>query len=318
MQGLVCVLCFSVFAAVSLASITRNPDDGPGTPDPMCPFPSDELVYFPYPSDCSKYWECFQGHKYLMQCPNNLLWNQDKNYCDFPENVDCEITSTSGPTTTESTTEESKTPSHSTTTPDTTTTTTSTTTTTTPEPTETTEISTESSQETTTTSGLCPNNEDEISYHPYPLDCAKFVECNEGRPRIFTCPGDFFWNDKIKSCDNPENVNCVISTTTESTTPTTTVSTTSSTSQPTTKTTTESSTETSEVTTEPTKTPKPTTPAVLCPDDEPISFHPYPGDCTKFVECTYGKARIDTCPGKLYWNDFAKTCDFPYNVDCEM
>lgn len=64
-------------------------------PDPMCPYPSDEFVYFPYEGDCGKYWACYAGNKYEYTCPDGLWWNQAISVCDYPENVVCDDNSTS-------------------------------------------------------------------------------------------------------------------------------------------------------------------------------------------------------------------------------
>lgn len=59
------------------------------TPDPQCPYPSDEEVFFPNEGDCTKYWMCYQGNKYEFSCLPGLYWNQEKLYCDYPTNVEC-------------------------------------------------------------------------------------------------------------------------------------------------------------------------------------------------------------------------------------
>ncbi|KAJ8970741.1 hypothetical protein NQ317_007997, partial [Molorchus minor] len=39
-----------------------------GAPDPLCPYPSDVLTFYENPSDCSQYYECYEGKKYLITC----------------------------------------------------------------------------------------------------------------------------------------------------------------------------------------------------------------------------------------------------------
>lgn len=51
--------------------------------DPICPYPSEIITYFPFPGDCTKYIECFQGTRYNMSCPPDLFWNQYASTCDY-------------------------------------------------------------------------------------------------------------------------------------------------------------------------------------------------------------------------------------------
>jgi valyl-tRNA synthetase len=62
----------------SSTSTTSDPDDV------TCPDPNDEVAYFPYPGDCNKYWECFEGNKYINDCPSGLWWHQELSKCDSP------------------------------------------------------------------------------------------------------------------------------------------------------------------------------------------------------------------------------------------
>ncbi|XP_023015448.2 peritrophin-44 [Leptinotarsa decemlineata] len=59
------------------------------TPDPSCPYPSDTITYDIDPSNCQRFFECYQGKRYGVVCPNNLYWNHVMNYCDDFEEVDC-------------------------------------------------------------------------------------------------------------------------------------------------------------------------------------------------------------------------------------
>ena len=54
------------------------------TSDPLCPYTSNDITYFPYPGDCTKFWECFAGVKYEMACPAGLWWHQEISQCDYP------------------------------------------------------------------------------------------------------------------------------------------------------------------------------------------------------------------------------------------
>merc|ERR1712156_175383 len=50
------------------------------------------------PSDCSVFYQCSQGEKVSQTCPEGLFFNKEKKYCDWPENVSCELGTSSTPT----------------------------------------------------------------------------------------------------------------------------------------------------------------------------------------------------------------------------
>lgn len=56
--------------------------------------------YFSDPCDCSKFYQCWQGIAYQKSCQSGLLWNQERQYCDWDYNVECSVTAKSPATTT--------------------------------------------------------------------------------------------------------------------------------------------------------------------------------------------------------------------------
>ncbi|XP_059479869.1 probable chitinase 10 [Neocloeon triangulifer] len=42
------------------------------------------------PSDCGKFFICVNGRQTSQNCATGLHWNQDKKYCDWPSNVQCQ------------------------------------------------------------------------------------------------------------------------------------------------------------------------------------------------------------------------------------
>lgn len=42
-----------------------------------------------HPTDCGKFYKCWDGEPVLMDCPDNTIWNPTVLYCDFPKNVRC-------------------------------------------------------------------------------------------------------------------------------------------------------------------------------------------------------------------------------------
>jgi len=47
--------------------------------------------HFPDPESCSSYYHCANNHPFAGSCPPGLLWNGLQDECDFPENVNCDI-----------------------------------------------------------------------------------------------------------------------------------------------------------------------------------------------------------------------------------
>lgn len=45
-------------------------------------------------------------------------------------------------------------------------------------------------------------------------------------------------------------------------------------------------------------------------------LHSHPTDCSKFINCANGVAKIHDCAAGTVFNPASKVCDFPYNVDC--
>lgn len=171
---------------------TSTPGTGPTTPtttvwtpDPICPYPSSEMTYVVHPYNCSLYYECYQGIKYLMACPSPLVFNIDAKYCDYQENVDCSRTSTTVNTTPGPDVTTNEPPSSTTTTPGSSTT----------------------PGSTTTPDNVCANMPDG-TFLSDPSDCSKFYECLYGKTIEGTCPLDLVWNEARLTCDYPENVTC--------------------------------------------------------------------------------------------------------------
>ncbi|XP_053692638.1 mucin-2-like [Sabethes cyaneus] len=53
---------------------------------PHCP--PDKVFFAPH-ADCSKFYQCYYGHLYVLSCPPNQYWNQQLEHCDYPGNVTC-------------------------------------------------------------------------------------------------------------------------------------------------------------------------------------------------------------------------------------
>ncbi|CAG9863438.1 unnamed protein product [Phyllotreta striolata] len=228
--------------------------------------------YYDYPYDCAKFYECFGKKAYLLNCPSNSLWNDKIKECDDHDKVDCSrvipfpptTTTTAKPTTPKPTTPKPTTPKPTTPKP------------TTPKPTH---------APYTTPKIECTTKRE---YYPYPYDCQKYYECSNGKAVLMSCPGVLDWNDKIKTCDQPENVDCsckiaifflvVVASTAINAL------------------------------------------GGLNIDPECVNGFPnyrfYPYDCRKFLGCLSGETKIYSCPTGLYWNEEIKACDVEEKTDC--
>ncbi len=58
-----------------------------------CPEIDDPLnpVFIPHPTNCAKYFFCFDGSTIERECSNGFYWNSEKEWCDYPENVNCNV-----------------------------------------------------------------------------------------------------------------------------------------------------------------------------------------------------------------------------------
>jgi hypothetical protein len=136
------------------------------TPDPFCPFPSDHTTRYPYYGDCSKYWECFEGTKYVMDCPEGLEFNAPLQQCDTPSIANCDPLA--------STTANPNPPTYTT-----------------------------GSTSSNGPGPTCPYPSDDLVYFPYEGDCTKYWECYQGNSYLYTCPEGLWWHEEISQCDYP-------------------------------------------------------------------------------------------------------------------
>ncbi|XP_058124160.1 peritrophin-1-like [Anopheles coustani] len=46
-------------------------------------------VHIPHETECTKFYKCLNGEKIEMDCPENLHWNIEQDYCDYPDVANC-------------------------------------------------------------------------------------------------------------------------------------------------------------------------------------------------------------------------------------
>ncbi|XP_060518419.1 mucin-2-like [Cylas formicarius] len=316
-----------IFIAAAVSSLESS-EETIRTPDPLCPYPSHNVTFYPDPNNCAHYFECYEGNKYSMECPPDLYWNTVSDSCDYLEYVDCTRaqTATTGKSTTP-TTEGSWAPDP-----------------------------------------LCPYPSHNVTFYPNPNNCSQYYECYEGNKYLMDCPPDLYWNTVSDNCDYLENVNCggsaTKSSTSQSTSSTTTAVTKSSTNQPSSSTSSASPTTSRSTTASPADSVcqnKPDGTFVEDPNDctifyecnggkgiaqhcpsgtywnesilscdnaanvqsssptctsNKVEFYPDPQDCSSFYECVNGQISKHRCPDGQSWDPEFVACNFSHEVNC--
>ncbi|XP_055533998.1 peritrophin-1-like [Wyeomyia smithii] len=164
--------------------------------DSHCPEVNDpeNVLHFPHPTDCSKFLTCNWGSLVEQRCPDPLLWNDDKKYCDHAFNVNCDglVTTTKAAVTG-------------------------------------TAVAPGSTSATTSTNApngnKCPetHDPDQPIFLPH-TDCNKFYICSWGGVSLeLKCPPGLHWNVNQNYCDYPELAGCAVGSTVVSTESTTAV-----------------------------------------------------------------------------------------------
>lgn len=146
----------------------------------------------------------------------------------------------------------------------------------------------------------CPrvDQKTETVHLPHETDCTKFYKCLQGTKILMSCPVEqdgykLYFNPCKQVCDWPYNVDCYARKDQS----------------------TQGSLSFTMDVAYPTKCPK------VDPANDSIVL-PFPGDCTKFYECSRGKKIPMDCPEyneyheKLRFNPKTHRCDWPENVDC--
>ncbi|KAI4463759.1 chitin binding peritrophin-a [Holotrichia oblita] len=53
--------------------------------------PNSDQTFYPHPTSCSKFIECNYGEAKVLECIDGLHYSPTLTWCDFPENVNCQL-----------------------------------------------------------------------------------------------------------------------------------------------------------------------------------------------------------------------------------
>lgn len=76
---------------MAVTAITEEEERRFGRPDARCPSIDQpgKVIHLEHPVKCDSFYKCSFGRAYLMDCPQGMWWNQDKQYCDSPQAEQC-------------------------------------------------------------------------------------------------------------------------------------------------------------------------------------------------------------------------------------
>lgn len=202
-----------------------------------------DMAYIPSPESCSLYYQCINGKAYLLACPLGLWFDVQIQTCDDPENVECDLETR--PTTSTST----------------------------------------STASTPTIPIPIPSNCSEapnFSYISSPESCSLYYQCIDGEGFRLSCPTGLWFDFRRQTCDKPELVDCVMTT--------------------------------SDLPSVPTAHP----PITLCEGvlDETFVAHPFA--CSLFYRCFQNESIEQECPPNQWFSFNQQRCTRPYDADCEL
>ncbi|XP_053957248.1 uncharacterized protein LOC128862566 isoform X3 [Anastrepha ludens] len=128
-----------------------------------------ESGLYPHPTDCKKYLRCANGISYVMDCGPGTAFNAALEVCDFMDKVDCSTNRHLDFGTFGNS-------------------------------------AAGGSEDDNKQLVVCPKGA--AGMYPHPLDCTKFLNCNNGIANIKECGPGTAWNPKMEICDFIANVDC--------------------------------------------------------------------------------------------------------------
>ncbi|CAH0718210.1 unnamed protein product, partial [Brenthis ino] len=249
--------------------------------DNGCPIdPSIEKLY-PH-EHCDKFYQCTHGELVLHNCTSNLLFNVDKQECDWPEDVDCGNRTI-------------------------------------PEPCENENDNTSNENESSESENECNCNPQEapsicakdgsdgtLIAHE---NCNQFYKCFNGKHVALSCPGTLLYDAYKKQCDWPENVECgdrIIPEPCENDNDNTSTENGGNSSE----------TDNDNGNNNRTCNCNPQEAPSICTKDGSDGTLIAHENCNQFYKCYNGKPVAMNCPGELLYDPYKEQCDWPENVEC--
>jgi len=261
------VTCKSCDQAPEVIPTTVAPEEVPETPDSnYCPD-----GHYQVDCDCGSFYQCSHGKPTeVIKCPDDLLFNESTERCDWPHNVTCkpcdqapEVTPTTAvPETAAPESVVPETGAPETAAPDT--------------------EAPETEAPETPDSDYCPDGHYQVD-----CNCGSFYQCVHGKPtEVIECPDGLLFNESIERCDWSQNVTCKPCDQVPEVIPTTVA---------------------------PETVPE-TPNSDYCAD----GHYQVDCDCGSFYQCAHGKpTEIIECPDGLLFNESTERCDWPPNVTCK-
>ncbi|XP_018053081.1 PREDICTED: uncharacterized protein LOC108690346 [Atta colombica] len=140
----------------------------------ICPPPNSvQEVFLPHECECTQYYECIDGKKFLRFCPNRLHFDPVWQICNDPIEAKCVVDIISTTSTSIFTTSST----------------------------------TEAIDEPRTT--CPPKGSTEKVRLPHPCLCNQYYECVEGDKVLQTCPINMYFDDATNVCDWSTEVKCI-------------------------------------------------------------------------------------------------------------
>ncbi|XP_058060111.1 uncharacterized protein LOC131210798 [Anopheles bellator] len=265
-----------------------------GSTDVRCPRFDDPFhpSHLAHPTDCRKFYKCFDGRAFELQCPEGQEWGGNLNRCDYPFLARCSErqaeersdSADEGPTRPEQKDQFVR------------------------------PAKAEFSYSAGVVDARCPTYDD--PYRPihlaHPTDCRRFQKCFDGRAYTIECPPGQEFGMRINRCDYPQFAQCSLQKSRkalpyyddyyyedeEDGIPLDSV--------------------------EWTPEQREMVAGIVderCPEkddpSEPIHFT-HPRDCGKFYKCFYGRAFLIQCPVGQHWSVRFDRCDYPKVAKCTI
>lgn len=247
----------------------------------LCSTPGSDGVLVSH-ENCNQFYKCFNGSPVAMLCPEGLLYNSDKAFCDWPQNVYCgeratpgndensveiEVTSPSNTNINEGENDPDLTSS------------------------ENKKVNHIENSDPRQAQAVCKalNSEGVLVAHD---NCRHFYKCVQGFPVELSCPGILLYNSDKGYCDWPNNVNCGDRYVDER------------------------EDDINASVSDPPRHDNPNDAPSICAalgSDGILVAHE---KCNQFYKCHEGLPVALKCPSNLMYNSEKQYCDWPANVEC--